>query len=79
MSLDDDLKVLDWTDRQLRTDNRAVIPAMCAPILDRLDWSEETWFDLVKNFRKRLRPQVLALLTKPRRTTTLGNFWACVT
>jgi hypothetical protein len=48
MSLDDYLKVLDWTDRQFRTDKRGVIPAMCAPILDRLDCSEETWFDLVR-------------------------------
>ena len=53
MSLDDYLKLLYWTDRQFRTDKRGVIPAMCAPILDRLDCSEETWFDLVRNFRKR--------------------------
>ncbi len=79
MSLDDYLKVLGWTGRQFRTGKRGVIPTTCAPILDRLDCSEETWFDLVKNFGKRLRPQVLALLTKPRRTTTSGNFRACVT
>ena len=55
MSLDDYLKLLDWTGRQFRTDKRGVIPATCAPILDRLDCSEETWFDLVRNFRKRFR------------------------
>ncbi len=55
MSLDDYLKLLDWTGRQFRPDKRGVIPATCAPILDRLDCSEETWFDLVRNFRKRFR------------------------
>ena len=48
-SLDDYLKLMDWTCRQFRTDKRGSIPAACAPILDRLDCSEESWFDLVKN------------------------------
>ena len=41
MTLDEFLKLLDWTGRQFRTDNRGSIPATCAPILDRLDCSEE--------------------------------------
>jgi len=66
------LKLLDWTGRQLRTDKRGSIPAACAPILDRLDCSEETWFDLVKNFRKRFRseagllPSIRAFRSKRR-------------
>jgi hypothetical protein len=48
MSLDDYLKLLDWTGRQFRADKRGVIPATCAPNLDRLACSEETWFDLVR-------------------------------
>ncbi len=63
MSLDDYLKLLDWTGRQLRTDKRGGIPASCAPIPDRLDCSEETWFDLVKNFRKRFRNEAGSLLS----------------
>ena len=63
MSLDDYLKLLDWTGRQFRTDMRGVIPATCAPILDRLDCSEETWFDLVRNFRKRVRNEAGTLLS----------------
>lgn len=72
MSLDDYLKLLDWTGRQFRTDKRGAIPAACAPILERLDCSEETWFDLVKNFRKRYRneagslPSVRAFRSKRR-------------
>ena len=63
MSLDDYLKLLDWTGRQFRTDKRGVIPMTCAPILDRLDCSEETWFDLVRNFRKRFRNEAGSVLS----------------
>jgi hypothetical protein len=63
MSLDDYLKVPDWTGRQFRTDKRGVTPATCAPILDRLDCSEETWFDLVSNFRNRFRNEAGFLLS----------------
>ena len=63
MSLDDYLKLLDWTGRQFRTDKRGSIPAACAPILDRLDCSEESWFDPVKNFRKRFRNEAGSLLS----------------
>ena len=57
MTLDGYLKLLDWTGRQFRTAKRGSIPAECVPILDRLECSEELWFDLVKNFRKRFRNQ----------------------
>ena len=63
MSLDVYLQLLDWTGRQFRTDKRGAIPAGCAPILDRLDCNEETWFDLVKNFRKRFRNEAGSLLS----------------
>ena len=62
MSLDDYLELLDWTGRQFRTDKRGAIPAACTPILDRLDCSEESWFDLVQNFRKRFRNEAGSLL-----------------
>ena len=63
MSLDDCLELLDWTGRQFRTDKRGVIPATCAPILDRLDCSEETWFNLVRNFHKRFRNEAGSVLS----------------
>jgi len=72
MTLDDYLQLLDWTGRQFRTDKRGVIPAACAPILDRLDCSAESWLDLVQNFRKRLRceagllPSIRAFRSKRR-------------
>ena len=55
MTLDDYLKLLDGTGRQIRKDKRGQIPQTCAPILDRLKCSPETWLDFVQNFRLRFR------------------------
>jgi REP element-mobilizing transposase RayT len=55
MTLDQYLKLLDWTGRQIRKDKVGVISADCAPVLERLDCSAETWVDFVRNFRKRFR------------------------
>ena len=57
MTLDQYLKLLDWTGRQLRKDKAGKIPSEFDPILDRLDCSVESWLDLVKNFRKRFRTE----------------------
>ena len=43
MSFADDLNLLDWTGRQLRADKRGAIPADLAPILERLQVSDEGW------------------------------------
>ena len=64
MTLAQYLKLLDWTGRQIRTDKVGVIPTECAPILERLDCSAESWVDFVRNFRKRFRSE--AGLTKSR-------------
>ena len=55
MTLDQYLKLLDWTGRQIRADKVGAIPKACAPILERLELNAETWLDVVKNFRKRFR------------------------
>ncbi|MFN9721163.1 MAG: transposase, partial [Planctomycetota bacterium] len=55
MTLDQYLKLLDWTGRQLRVDKTGAIPRDCAPILERLELKAESWLDFVKNFRKRFR------------------------
>lgn len=57
MMLDQDLKLLEWTGRQLRRDKAGRIPAEFDPILESLVCSSETWLDLVKNFRKRFRTE----------------------
>jgi hypothetical protein len=66
MTLDEYLRLLDWTGRQLRRDKVGRIPVEFAPILDRLDCSAESWLDLVRNFRKRFR-------TEAGRAVTLQN------
>ncbi len=63
MTLDEYLRLLDWTGRQLRKDKVGRIPVEFAPILDRLDCSGESWLDLVKNFRKRFRTEAGRALT----------------
>jgi hypothetical protein len=55
MTLDQYLKLLDWTGRQIRKDKVGAISADCAPVLERLDCSAETWVDFVRHFRKRFR------------------------
>ena len=53
MSLEAYLKLLDWTGRQLRRDNkRGRIPSELAPILERIGLSGELWCDVVKRFGK---------------------------
>ena len=50
MRLEDYLRILDWTGRQMRRDKRGSIPAEMSPILERLGLSEECWIDCVRNF-----------------------------
>jgi hypothetical protein len=47
------LKLLDWTGRQIRRDHmKGRIPADLAPIMERVGLSGELWCDLVKRFGK---------------------------
>jgi REP element-mobilizing transposase RayT len=50
ISLDDYLRLLDWTGRQIRLDKRGSIPSRLAPILERLDVDGECWLEGVRNF-----------------------------
>jgi len=47
--------LLDWTGRQIRKDKPGSIPAECAPMLERLQCSAETWLVFVNNFLQRFR------------------------
>jgi len=42
MTLDQYLKLLDWTGRRIRKDKTGRIPDECAPILERLECNAET-------------------------------------
>ena len=78
MTLDQYLKLLDWTGRQLRKDKAGKIPTEFDPILERLDCSAESWLDLVQNFRKRFRteaglPRSLQSVGSARRSRRRAN------
>ncbi|MFM8479238.1 MAG: hypothetical protein ACKOEO_25910, partial [Planctomycetaceae bacterium] len=78
LSLDEYLQLVDWTGRQLRLDKPGRILPHLEPILTRLDCSVETWFDLVKNFRRRFlteagRPETLQTVSQLRRSCRQSN------
>jgi len=53
MSFELYLKLLDWTGRQIRRDDKkGRIPSDLAPIMERVGLSGELWCDLVKRFGK---------------------------
>ena len=50
------LNLLDWTGRQLRADERGAIPEELAPILERLQISDEQgWMQLIGQFSRLFR------------------------
>lgn len=55
MSFAEYLQLLDWTGRQLRQDKRGAIPADLAPILERLQVSDEGWLQLIGQFSRMFR------------------------
>jgi len=55
MTLDDYLRLVDWTGRQIRRDKKGAIPADVAPILDRLQISGESWLELIGEFGRLFR------------------------
>jgi hypothetical protein len=57
MTLDQYLRLVDWTGRQLRPDKAGRIPPELDPILQRLDCVSGVWLDLVRNFRRRFRTE----------------------
>ena len=50
MSVDDYLRLLDWTGRQVRRGKRGAIPKHLLPIFDRLRVAGESWVESVVNF-----------------------------
>lgn len=53
ISLDDYLKLLDWTGRQVRGDKRGAIPTHLAPVLERLNINCDQWLETVTTFDAR--------------------------
>ena len=58
MALGDYLQLLDWTGRQIRTDQRGTMPTNLESMFERLGISAELWVDCVVNFRRWFRSSV---------------------
>ena len=55
MTLDDHLRLVDWTSQQARRGKRGVIPADVSLVLDRLQISAESWLELIADFSRLFR------------------------
>jgi REP element-mobilizing transposase RayT len=75
MSLDDYLRLLDWTGRELRADKRGAIPAELRPILERLAINADTWLDTVSCFGRWFHRAVGRLSSMAARASRSGRFW----
>lgn len=54
-TLDQYLKLLDWTGRQIRCDKRGAIPSDLRPILERLEIDTDNWHETVNGFGNNFR------------------------
>ena len=52
MATTENLELLDWTGRQIRSSKRGAIAKHFAPILQRLDMSPDFWVNYVRQFHK---------------------------
>ena len=75
MRLEDYLKLLDWTGRQVRRDQRGAIPGQLAPILERLGVSDEYWLDCVKQFGRWFHRAVGGVSSVSDEAARAGKRW----
>ena len=75
MRVDDYLRLLDWTGRQIRDDKPGAIPARLAPILDRLGLTDGTLLEAIGQFGKSFRRCVGAGETVGAKAAQAGKKW----
>lgn len=75
MPLDDYLRLLDWTGRQVRQDKRGAIPGDLAPILERLGTSGALWIDTVTNFGRWFHRAAGRVSLLGAEATRAGKHW----
>jgi REP element-mobilizing transposase RayT len=73
IGLDDYLKLVDWTGRQLRSDKRGAIPGDVAPILDRLQVRGDGWLGVVEHFGRWFRHAAGRAESVAQRAVELGR------
>ena len=75
VSLDEYLKLLDWTGRNVAAKKRGTIPGDIAPILDRLSIQQSAWLDTVEGFEKKFGHIVASTLGIMEKATRTGHRW----
>ena len=75
MELDDYLRLLDWTGRQLVAGKRGAIPSHLAPILARVHINGSTWLDTVKDFDRKFGHIVGTVAKIVERARQVGRRW----
>ena len=75
LRLNDYLRLLDWTGRQVRRDKRGSIPKDLAPILDRVGVNGEVWVESVAQFGRWFRRAVGSADRVSEAATTAGRHW----
>jgi REP element-mobilizing transposase RayT len=74
LSLDDYLRLLDWTGRMLRSGCQS-IPAGLAPLFERLGLNAETWTDCVDQFGRQFHRAVGRAASLARFAERSGQHW----
>ena len=75
LKLDDYLKLLDWTGRQIRSDKRGSIPKDLTPILDRLKIQPDGWLHVVTQFGRLFKHAAGSPAKLTRHAKSLGLSW----
>ena len=75
MRVDDYLRLLDWTGRQIRDDKPGAIPNRLAPILDRLALTDGTLLEAISHFERSFRRCVGAGEKVDAKAAQAGKSW----
>ena len=81
LTLEEYLRLLDWTGRQIRQDKRGAIPADVSPVLERLRIQSAGWVEVVANFGRWFKhaagtPESLNKLAKKRDVRSIRGIGA---
>jgi hypothetical protein len=75
LALDDYLRLLDWTGRQVRLGKRGAIPADLAPILERLQVAAASWVESVAQFGRWFHREVGQAGRMAEAASRAGKHW----
>jgi hypothetical protein len=75
LTLEEYLRLLDWTGRELRADKRGAIPAHLQPILERLKIQPERWLDTMQDYDGMFRTAVGRVESLRREALRRGRQW----